>query len=602
MKTKIFIFLMLLAFSSFAQKKQPDTIPAIIQRSFAKEYPESKVKSWEQKGDNYIANTQIDGQNAQAFFTKTGTWVESVYTVNQKEMPGRINSYLDYNYPGSSVVQALYKENKSNGAFYFLQIKKAKSTQPIDVELYFDVSGTFQTKTEFHPLNEPLSTSSVQEKERNAREEKEKREYQIRREALLKMDRSISEQNLPSKVNDNFKKKFPNAEEVKWDSLDNVYTVHFIDNEIDNKADFSLTADWLTTVESLPPGPVYRPVDDYLEQNYPSFKINVVERITKRDKNNGYYIEVHPKVKKGQKPSITKLYFDKTGKFLKAEEPPKDEVKPDESDEPDVAENEEPDQFDQKLDKEEQKPKKNDNNPTALKITAKELPSGILNYVKENYPEYIISKAYFDDYEELGNAYKVTIRREGVNQKESELYFTDRGKLLREDNPPPKKAVVEKNTVTEQKTTQEEVVEEETPEATEETATEVNESDVPPLVKKNFTKRYPKAVDPVWKEDGKKYIVECYLNEVKNIFEFSADGVIEATRTEMDPKNIFNPIQRYLDDNYAGYKVRYAEKIIRKDRKNYFYVEIYSKKKNANPPELQLYFDKVGKPMENQPD
>lgn len=213
--------------------------------------------------------------------------------------------------------------------------------------------------------------------------------------------------------------------------------------------------------------------------------------------------------------------------------------------------------------------------------------------------------AYFSDYDEVGNAYKVTVSREGLNQPPFDLYFSDMGKLLWEDNPPPKKTT-ETASKKQTETVTEAVKEESEPEVQEEDAAESPEEidavDVPAVVKKNFSRRFPKAVDPLWSATEGKYLVEFYLNEIKNILEFSPDGIIQLTRTETAPTALFGPVQRYIDDKYKGYKVRYAEKIVKKDRNNYFYVEIYSKKKNANPPELHLFFDKAGRLMENPPE
>jgi hypothetical protein len=607
------LFFLVSCFTVSAQKQAVDTLPSVVKKAFEREYPDSKVKDWSLKAGNYILNSKIDGQQAQVFITSAGSWVETVYSVSEKEMPGRIDNYLTANYPESVIVTSQYKENKSNGAFYFIQIKNNKSSQEVDADLFFDVSGNFQTKTEYHPLTEALSSSTKQEAEKKAKAEGEKKEYEARRAALLKMDRTVAADNLPGKLKDNFRKKFPKAEQATWDSLDNVYTARFIENEIPVSSNWSLAGDWLSTTETLPSGPVFRPVDLYLEQNYPSYIIQLVHRITSRDKNSGFYIEVHPKAKKGTTPPVTKLSFDKAGRFIKAEEPQNTEViaPAGESETPAVVADE-PDAFENKLQKEDGKETKTGEDVTAVKVSAKELPSKALTYISDNYPEYKVKEAFFSDYEDLGNCYKVTIRKEGVNQKPSDLYFTDRGALLREDNPPPKKSEIEagkkekEQAVAAAKDKQkEEVIKEEAEEPVAEEADSPEETDVasiPDAVKKNFARRYPRAIEPIWKSDEKKYFVEFYNNEIRNILEFTPDGIIQVTRTETDPGMLFGPIQRYLADNYKAYKVRYAEKIVRKDRNNYFYVEIFSKKKNANPPELNLYFDKAGRLMQNPPE
>ncbi|HRY33095.1 MAG TPA: PepSY-like domain-containing protein [Bacteroidales bacterium] len=617
MRLKALLILMILSGSVAAQQIETEAVPQAVQKAFETEYPDAKVKSWEIINERLAANTKIDGQNARAIFLPDGSWIETIYEISEKEMPGRITSWIDQQYAGSRIVLAQYREDKTQGAYYYVQLKKPRSSQEIDLECFFDVSGNFQKKNEFIPLDQAISTSATQEIARKEREEREKAEYQARRAAQLAVDRSVGENDLPARIRDNFRKKFANAEETRWDTLDNVYNAYFFLGEDSVHAEFNPQGDWLKSTVSLEAGPGFRPVELYLEQNYPDYTVKLSQQITTRDRNNSYYAEVHPKVRKNETPQITKLFFDKGGRLLRTEEPAVVEETEDTTEEIRQDE-EEVDAFEARLDKEPKKKQQNDEAIATLKVNPKELPSTILNYVKTNYPDLVIREAYFSDYEDVGNAYRVVISKEGVRQVTSDLYFSDYGKLLKEVNPPPKKEIQtrpvkqakEEKPVVEDKQVYddpEEVVleEAEETEANEEDireSYEVSDSDIPDVVKKNFSRRYPRAEEVLWKTDDSTFAVEFYLNGIKNILEMSPGGIIQATRTEMDPRNLFGPVQRYLDDNFPGYKVRYAEKIVRKDRKNFFYVEIYSKKRNANPPEAYLFFDKAGRFMENPPE
>ena len=72
------------------------------------------------------------------------------------------------------------------------------------------------------------------------------------------------------------------------------------------------------------------------------------------------------------------------------------------------------------------------------------------------------------------------------------------------------------------------------------------------------------------------------------------------TIVELDTKNLYAPVQRYIDKEYPKYKVIYAEKATRKDRKDYFYVELISNKKDVRPQQMGLYFDKTGRLKEEE--
>ncbi len=617
MRLKAFLILMILSGSVAAQQIEQDAVPEAVQKAFESEYPDAKIKGWEIVNERLVANTKIDGQNAKAVFSPDGSWIETIYEISGKEMPGRISSWIDQQYAGSRIVLAQYREDKTQGAFYYVQLKNPRSNQDIDLECFFDVSGNFQKKNEFIPLDRAISTSATQEVARKEKEEREKAEYQSRRAAQLAMDRSVGENDLPARLRDNFRKKFANAEECRWDTLDNVYNAYFFLGEDSVHAEFNPQGDWLKSTVSLAAGPGFRPVELYLEQNYPGYIVKLSQQITTRDRNNSYYVEVHPKVRKNEKPQITRLTFDKGGRLLQAEEPSIITETEDTAEEI-VQDDDEADAFEAKLDQEPKKKKQSDEAIATLKVNPRELPSTILNYVKTNYPELVIREAYFSDYEDIGNAYRVVISKEGVRQVTSDLYFSDYGKLLKEVNPPPKQ--VPETKVVRQEKKESPVVEDQAaydepeevvldePEESGETedqvreSYEVSDSDIPDVVKKNFSRRYPRAEEIIWKTDDSTYAVEFYMNGIKNILEMNPAGIIQATRTEMDPGSLFGPVQRYLDDNFPGYKVRYAEKIVRKDRKNFFYVEIYSKKRNANPPEAYLFFDKAGRFMENPPE
>jgi len=602
MRFRLLILFTLFGWAAMAQKPTTDTIPVSVQEAFSKEYPDSKIKFWEHIGSNYIATTKIDGQAAKTTISAQGEWVETTFETSENELPGRITNYINNNFSGYEPKLTQYTESKNNGAFYYVTINK-KGTGETAAELFFDASGSFLKKNEFHPINATLSSSAQQEAVRKEKEDREKKEYDERRAKLLAMDRTISESAMPGKVKDNFRKKFPKGVIAKWDSLDNTYTAHFTQDEMPIKADFGLNADWQATYEDVSTGEISRPVDQYIETNYPALKVKFAERVTRRDKNNYFYVELNGKAKKGETPPVTKLTFDKSGNLTKTEEP---KVTEEVAEEEPAKKEEGPDRFEQKVSKEDAVPAEVD---ADAPIDPSELPSPITSFVS-NYKGYKVSKAYFGDHEEGANTYKVEIKKEGVGQKGYPLYFDDQGKYISGELPKMDK----KNTAkADEPVEREEKVSVGTSTPSRAPAPKKAKGknayqdpgaidEVPDNVKKNFTRKFPKAVDPFWSVDEQTFTVEFSMNEMKNTVLFSADGQAQVTRTEMDPGMLMNPINRYIDDKFKGYKVRYAEKVTRKDRKNHFYVEIYSKKRGASPPETQLYFDTSGRLMQNPPE
>jgi hypothetical protein len=602
MKSRLFILFFVISWAAFAQKPVTDPVPQLVEEAFLKEYPDAKIKSWEKDKNNFYALTKIDGQNAKATISPAGEWIETNFEISQEELPGKITNYLAANYAGYEPNISRYTESKNNGAYYYLTIRKKAASEDA-AELYFDVSGGFMKKNEYHPISATISSSAEQEAKRKAKEDAEKKEYNERRAKLLAMDRTIPDAKMPAKVKDNFRKKFPKGIVTKWDSLDNIYTAYFTQEEMQVKADFGLNADWLATYEDVTGMEYNRVAEQYIATNYPALKLKFAERVTRRDKNNYFYVELAHKAKKGQNPPLTKLTFDKNGNLTK-EEIPVIETPTEDQGTKEVTE-EGPDVLDKQIAKEGEV-------VAAVAadevIDASELPSPILTYVAD-FKGYKIYKAYFGDYPEGDNMYKVEIRKEGVGQKGYFLYFDNQGKYVSGDAP--------ENARKAPKTVAEPVQDESVSPGKPAVASRApaakktkgsayvdpgDVDDVPDLVKKNFSKKYPKAQDPFWTVDEQKFTVEFMANEMKNTITYGPDGKEQVTRVQMNPDLLMNPINRYLEENYKGYKVRYAEKVTRKDRKNHIYLEIFTKKKNANPPETQLYFDMTGRLMQNPPE
>ena len=126
---------------------------------------------------------------------------------------------------------------------------------------------------------------------------------------------------------------------------------------------------------------------------------------------------------------------------------------------------------------------------------------------------------------------------------------------------------------------------------------------VPEAVSSYFKRRFVRAEEVVWEEYGEKnYLAKFWYRDIPTKTEFTPEGALVSTITEMDSKNIYAPVARYLDKNYPDYRVDFGEKAVRKDRKNYYYVLIYTNKKKVFPKELELYFDKIGRYTEEPPE
>ncbi len=127
----------------------------------------------------------------------------------------------------------------------------------------------------------------------------------------------------------------------------------------------------------------------------------------------------------------------------------------------------------------------------------------------------------------------------------------------------------------------------------------------PALVKKIFQKKFPNNAEPKWTQVDSNYIVSFLVRDMEQKAEFTPDGKIVSTTAFMDVKNLYKPIDTYLDKNYKKYKVLDGEKVIydrnytklfpEKKLKSYYKVKISQKVKGSKKPKLTtIYFDSKG--------
>jgi hypothetical protein len=128
------------------------------------------------------------------------------------------------------------------------------------------------------------------------------------------------------------------------------------------------------------------------------------------------------------------------------------------------------------------------------------------------------------------------------------------------------------------------------------TAQNLSEQDVPEVVQKSFSRKFPRAENVSWNQVGENYKVDCFYRGRANYGEFTPEGEWVVTVTDLDTKTLYAPIQRYLDENFKRDKVILAEKAVKADRQNYYYVQVEIKDKETKEAHIvELFFDKTGR-------
>jgi hypothetical protein len=149
----------------------------------------------------------------------------------------------------------------------------------------------------------------------------------------------------------------------------------------------------------------------YIKTNYPEHIIKESRYLFDDDFNaHIYYVTVK---KEGAKFEI-ELFFDLSGKFLKKIDPTEQKVNSESSSEKEEV------VLDQAM------------SGGSEKVDPKELPSGIKNYLKQNYPEHKVEESVYTTDDEFGNVYYLLLKKSG-SKSSTMLWFDLNGKLVKSE-------------------------------------------------------------------------------------------------------------------------------------------------------------------------
>jgi hypothetical protein len=424
--------------------------------------------------------------------------------------------------------------------------------------------------------------------------------------SLLLFSQSAADLNIPDPVKKSFSRKFPRAEYVSWNKIEDNYKVDCYYKNRGTYAEFKEDGTLIITITDLDLKTLYPPIQKHLDENYSKDKVILAEKATKADKQDYYYVQIERKNPDTKEKYIAELFFDKTGRI--------EQVKlPEDVNDMTIVGIDNPNSeipaevinsWQKRFPKAENIDWAKKENPSdtidfnfigtfvyrEMPTNAEFLPDGTWIETKVNYKKnelYVPVVKYLD--EQYGNfdyvdGLKVTradrqdyyyVHLE-LKEKDREapwkfeLYFNKSGKIQKIDRPEYFRSQY------------------------------LLTVDVPPDVAKKFNSRFSSAEDVTWERSEGKWVSSFYYRELPTTAEFSDSAQWIQTLVELDLKNLYTPLQRNLDKDYGQYQVTYAEKATRKDRKDYYYVELIGKKKTVSPHKLGLIFDKTGRLKEER--
>lgn len=399
---------------------------------------------------------------------------------------------------------------------------------------------------------------------------------------------------VPQVVIKTFNKKFPRAEDVAWEKVDTVYKADCFFNGRGTYAEFAPDGSWQMTITDLDLKTLYRPIQEYLDENFKKDNILFAEQAIKADRQDYYYVQLERKDPETKEYFTIELFFDKTGRIEQVKMPegvndmtivgfddPNSEI-------PEVVIDSWQKRFPRSEDIDWTKKGKNFQASFTYReqpTTAEFKPDGIWVEARTKLNEkelhrliqvYLIEHHKGDDFvtaEKVTRAdrkdyFYVKMQRQvrGETRPYNFELFFDRAGQIQKVNRPEELRNQYLLTV-----------------------------DIPDQVARKFKSRFAGATDVTWQTDNNTFVGSFTYRDQPTTAIFSDSAQWIQTTNQLDVKNLYNPVQRYIDENYGNYNPTYAEKVTRMDRDNYYYVELIAKKKNLEPHKVVLYFDSAGR-------
>ncbi len=121
------------------QARGQSTVPIYdVQESFFSDFPNAEKPSWTKEGAYYYVSFVQKTLNMRAKYTLTGTWLSTVISIKEAQLPQITRQYLTDKYADYSIVSIRFHDAVGN-AYYQLAIQKGS----VKKTLHFHENGNF---------------------------------------------------------------------------------------------------------------------------------------------------------------------------------------------------------------------------------------------------------------------------------------------------------------------------------------------------------------------------------------------------------------------------------------------------------------------------
>jgi hypothetical protein len=122
--------------------------PVTTRSDFESRYPTATHVEWEKKRGYGVAEFILNGQECEAWYTKSGQWVMTRFDISYSELPEAVRTAFEQSYGTQTPVDDVERLER-NGAetIYYIQAETMVNGFPAEVNLEYDAQGTLLRNT-----------------------------------------------------------------------------------------------------------------------------------------------------------------------------------------------------------------------------------------------------------------------------------------------------------------------------------------------------------------------------------------------------------------------------------------------------------------------
>jgi hypothetical protein len=246
------------------------------------------------------------------------------------------------------------------------------------------------------------------------------------------------------------------------------------------------------------------------------------------------------------------------------------------------------------------------------------LPTSIMEYIKNNYPEFAIPVSEIREEPNTPMYYHVEVKPEVLGAKHSILTFDIQGELISRVDPEgfttpeltPQQLVQKKadeklaesnrgksgKKQRPQPQKKEPAAKEPKQQAKPKQEAETSQfADIPAAVQKSLTKKVIRPEGLQWNREGDYYVAECTVSKQKNQLFFTPEGNWEKTLVYISKENVTGPMLKHLNTYFKGFKFTQGIREQRADKQDKVLVEFIEKGNSKSQTTTTVVFDKLGR-------